>query len=66
MIRPHRTHEMQTLATDVSGVCPSVCLSLGGARAACAGSFGTAFVRLVSILYDMTTFMSNTRVICVI
>jgi len=36
-------HEMQTIVTDVSGVCPSICLtrgSLGGARAVCTGSFG--------------------------
>jgi len=29
-------HEMHTTVTDVSGVCPSVCLSLGSTRLHCA------------------------------
>jgi len=29
-------HDMQTIVTDVSGVCPSVCLSRGSTRLLCA------------------------------
>jgi len=43
----HRMHELQTISfvTDVSGVCPSVCLSHGSTRLHCAGSFGAAFAK---------------------
>jgi len=58
--RLRRMHEMQTILTDVRGVCLSVylsvCLSRGlnrrrrvqcTPRAVCAGSFGAAFVKLL-------------------
>jgi len=42
-------HEMQTIVTDVHGVCLSVCLVTAAqlARLHCAGSFGTAFAKLL-------------------
>jgi len=44
-------YEMQTIVTDVRGVClsarPSVCHA---ARSVCAGSFGAAFARLLWLL----------------
>jgi len=41
-------HEMQTILTDVCGVCLSVTgLKSAPARAVCAGSFGAAFVKLL-------------------
>jgi len=47
LFRLHRMHEMQTIVTDVSGVCPSVCLTRGysAARAVCAGLFDAAFTK---------------------
>jgi len=39
-------HEMQTIVTDVRGVCLSVCLSCGCTlHAMSTGSFGAAFVK---------------------
>jgi len=52
-------HEMQTIVTDVCGVCLSVCLSRGSnrrrrvqctLRAVCAGSFGAAFAKCLWLL----------------
>jgi len=54
IITLHRLHEMQTIVTDVRGVCLSACLSRGlnrrrrvqcTPRAVCAGSFGAAFAK---------------------
>jgi len=36
IIRLHQMHEMQTLATDDRGVCPSVSLSCGSTQLHCA------------------------------
>jgi len=44
-------HEMQTIVTDVRGVCLSVCLYVtrlnSVARAVCVGSFDAAFAKLL-------------------
>jgi len=36
VLRLHRMHEMQTVVTDDSGVCQSVCLSRGSTLFYCA------------------------------
>jgi len=55
VFRLHRMHEMQTIVTDVRGVCLSISLSamwleLSGCvqcvpHAVCTGSFGAAFTK---------------------
>jgi len=40
-------HEMQTIVTDVCGVCRSVTRFKSAARAVCGGSFGAAFDKLL-------------------
>jgi len=59
VFRLHRMHEMQTIVTDVRGVCqsvrPSVCLSVCySARAVCAVLFGAAFAKLLWRLVGIT------------
>jgi len=61
-------HEMQTIVTDVCGVCLSVCLSRGlnrrrrvrcTPRAVCTGSFGAAFIKLLWPLVGVCGYSSS-------
>jgi len=63
IFRLHRMHEMQTIVTDVRGVCLSVCLSRGSSRrrVQCVrGSFGAAFAKLLWPLVKIKNTMSIT------
>jgi len=46
-IRLFLMHEMQTVVTDVRGVCLSVTRLNSAAHTVCAGSFGAAFAKLL-------------------
>jgi len=68
VFRHHRIHEMQTIVTDVCGVCQSVHQSvchvaqLGGACSLCR-SFGAAFAKslwLLVTIYDPHMFKLKT------
>jgi len=66
VIRLPQMHEMQTIVTDVCGVCQSVCLA---ARLHCVGSFGAAFAKLLwpvvkfaSVKGSCTTIILNATV----
>jgi len=50
VFRLRRMHEMQTIVTDVRGVCPSVCLSRGGACSVCGGHSVQALPNCFGIL----------------
>jgi len=50
LFKLHRMHEMQTIVTDVRGVCPSVCLSRGSTRLHCAKT-----AKRVKILFGVNT-----------
>jgi len=56
-------HEMQTIVTDVRGVCPSVCLSRGSTRRrmqSVRGAFAAAFAKLLWHLVSFTILISST------
>jgi len=48
IVRLHRMHEMQTIVTDVCGVCLSVCLSSGSAVC---GAFMQTLPNYIALLF---------------